>query len=78
MRTVTGKYQLGETTQMWTQIEAPLFMTASRKTFVTARAERVAVVAINYILSNDGCNSFYKHLNLAMAPNKTHEGVKKQ
>ena len=30
------------------------------------------------LLSDEGCDSFPKHLDLALAPNKTHEGVKKQ
>ena len=30
------------------------------------------------LLSNGGCDSFHKHLDLAMAPNKTREGIKKQ
>ena len=31
-----------------------------------------------YLLSIEGCDSFPKHLDLALAPNKTNEGVKKQ
>ena len=30
------------------------------------------------LLSSEGCDSFPKHLDLALAPNKTNEGVKKQ
>ena len=30
------------------------------------------------LLSDGGCDSFSKHLDLALAPNKTNEGVKKQ
>ena len=30
------------------------------------------------VLSIEGCDSFPKHLDLALAPNKTNEGVKKQ
>ena len=30
------------------------------------------------LLSNEGCDSFAKHLDLELAPNKTNEGVKKQ
>ena len=31
-----------------------------------------------FLLSSEGCDSFPKHLDLALAPNKTNEGVKKQ
>ena len=30
------------------------------------------------LIREEGCDSFPKHLNLALAPNKTNEGVKKQ
>ena len=30
------------------------------------------------LLSSEGCGSLPKHLDLALAPNKTNEGVKKQ
>ena len=30
------------------------------------------------LLSSEGCDSFSKDLDLALAPNKTNEGVKKQ
>ena len=30
------------------------------------------------LLSSEGCDSFPKHLDLALAPNKTNEGVEKQ
>ena len=31
-----------------------------------------------FLLSSEGCDNFTKHLDLALAPNKTKEGVKKQ
>ena len=30
------------------------------------------------LLSSEGCDSFPKHLDLTLAPNKTNKGVKKQ
>ena len=38
--------------------------------------EKITVCAC--LLSSEGCNSFPKHLDLALAPNKTNKGVKKQ
>ena len=44
-RTVRGEDQSGETPRMWRQTEASLFVTAGREVFVTARAQRAALVA---------------------------------
>ena len=30
------------------------------------------------LMGSEGCNSFPKHLDLALVPNKTNEGIKKQ
>ena len=36
------------------------------------------ITVFTCLLSSEGCDSFLKHLNLALAPNKTNKGVKKQ
>ena len=38
----------------------------------------IKITVFTYLLSDEGFNSFPKHINLALAPNKTNEGVKKQ
>ena len=36
------------------------------------------ITVLTRLLSNGGCDSFSEHLDLALTPNKTNEGVKKQ
>ena len=38
----------------------------------------IKITVVACLLSNEGCDSFPKHLDLALAPSKTNEGVKKQ
>ena len=38
----------------------------------------IKITVFTCLLSSEGCDSFPKHLDLALAPNKTNEGVKKQ
>ena len=38
----------------------------------------IKITVFACLLSNELCDSFVKHLNLELAPNKTNEGVKKQ
>ena len=38
----------------------------------------INITIFTCLLSSDGCDSFPKHLDLALAPNKTNKGVKKQ
>ena len=38
----------------------------------------IKITVFACLLSHEGCDSFLKHLDLALAPNKTNEGVKKQ
>ena len=38
----------------------------------------IKITVFTCLLSSDECDNFSKHLDLALAPNKTHEGVKKQ
>ena len=35
----------------------------------------IKITAFACLLSNEGCDSFVKHLNLELAPNKTNEGI---
>ena len=36
----------------------------------------IKITVFTLMLSDEGCDSFPKHLDLALAPNKTNEGVK--
>ena len=38
----------------------------------------IKIAVFTCLLSDEGCDSFLKHLNLALAPNNTNEGVKKK
>ena len=38
----------------------------------------IKITVFTCLLSNEECNIFSKHLDLALAPNKTNEGVKRQ
>ena len=38
----------------------------------------IKIAVFTCLLSSEGCDSFSKHLDLALALNKTNEGVKKQ
>ena len=38
----------------------------------------IKITVLACLLSNEGCDSFPKHTDLTLAPNKTNEGVKKQ
>ena len=38
----------------------------------------IKITVFTCLLSSEGCDSFPKHLGLALAPNKTNDGVKKQ
>ena len=38
----------------------------------------IKITVFTCLLRDEGCNSFSKHLDLALAPNETNEGVKKQ
>ena len=38
----------------------------------------IKMTVFAYLVSNEECNNFPKHLDLALTPNKTNEGVKKQ
>ena len=38
----------------------------------------IKITVFTCLLSSEGCDSFPKHLDLALAPNKTNTGVKKQ
>ena len=38
----------------------------------------IKITVFACLLSDEECDSFPKHLDLAMAPNKTNEGGKKQ
>ena len=38
----------------------------------------IKITVFACLLSSEGCDSFPKHLDLALVPNKTNEGVKKQ
>ena len=38
----------------------------------------IKITVFTCLLSSEGWDSFPKHLDLALAPNKTNEGVKKQ
>ena len=42
---------------------------------VTATLEKKTPFALSWWASGEGCNTFSKHLDLALAPNKTNEGV---
>ena len=46
--------------------------------FVVVVILEIKITVFTCLLSNEGCDSFLKHLDLALAPNKTNEGVKKQ
>ena len=39
---------------------------------------KIKITVFTCLLSSEGCDSFPKHLDLALAPNKTNERVKKQ
>ena len=39
---------------------------------------KIKITVFTCLLSSEGWDSFPKHLDLALAPNKTNEGVKKQ
>ena len=39
---------------------------------------KIKITVFTCLLSSEGCDSFPEHLDLALAPNKTNEGVKKQ
>ena len=39
---------------------------------------RYKITAVTCLLGSEGCDSFPKHIGLALVPNKTNEGVKKQ
>ena len=41
-------------------------------------ALEIKFTVITCLLISEGCNSCPKHLDLALAPNKTNQGVKKQ
>ena len=45
--------------------------------FVVMAILEIKITVFTYLLSDEGFNSFPDHLNLALAPNKTNEGVKK-
>ena len=38
----------------------------------------IKITVLTCLLSDEGCDSFLKHLDLALAPDKTNEGVKKR
>ena len=38
----------------------------------------IKITVFTCLLSSAGCDYFPKHIDLALAPNKTNEGVKKQ
>ena len=42
------------------------------------RVLEIKITVFACLLSDEGCDSFPKHLDLALTPNKTNEGVKKQ
>ena len=46
--------------------------------FVIKVILEIKITVVTYLLSDEGFNSFPKHLNLALASNNTNEGVKKQ
>ena len=46
--------------------------------FVVVVILEIKTTVFTCLLSSEGCDSFPKHLDLALAPNKTNEGVKKQ
>ena len=46
--------------------------------FVVMVILKIKITVFTCLLSSEGCDSFPKHLDLALAPNKTNKGVKKQ
>ena len=46
--------------------------------FVVVVILEIKTTVFTCLLSSEGCHSFPKHLDLALAPNKTNEGFKKQ
>ena len=46
--------------------------------FVVMVILKIKITVFTCLLSSEGCDSFPKHLDLALAPNKTNEGVEKQ
>ena len=42
--------------------------------FVIKVILEIKITGFTYLLSDEGCNSFPKHLDLALAPKKTNEG----
>ena len=46
--------------------------------FVVTAILEIKNTVLTCLLSNEGCDSFPKRLDLALAPNKTSEWVKKQ
>ena len=46
--------------------------------FVIMLFLEIKITVFACLLSDEGCDSCPKHLDLALAPNKTNQGVKKQ
>ena len=46
--------------------------------FVIMVILEININVLTFLLSDEGCDSFLGHLDLALVPNKTNDGVKKQ